>query len=340
MNIKSLNFEQLNEIYNTRMKIDFPPSELRPFSSMEYLTEQGLYRAFAYGDDVTTLGYALFAENKSAALLDYFAVDANCRGQGIGGKFLSGIRAMAGEFTAPYVLIEVESVESAQTQEQIDERERRIRFYKHCGCVPTGVFSFLFGVEYQILILPLAEACEPDDTEVFSSLMSVYRMIVPPLVGSDEESFNEVCRCYYGSAHGQNDFARQLGRSVTYMYRNRSKFMNEHLREYGLSGAMYMIMLHIGLHPGTTQDSIATHMYIDKSNVARRIKQLEELGYLRRETDAADRRQNNLYLTQDGAKMLPIIKQNLSQWGHGIADGLSSDELDTLLALLGKITGE
>lgn len=201
MKIETLNISQLNEIYNSQMKRDFPPSELRPFSSMEYLTEQGLYHSLAYREGDRTLGYALFAENETAALLDYFAVDANCRGQGVGGKFLSGVKEMAGEFTAPYVLIEVESVESAQTAEQIDERERRIRFYKHCGCVPTGVFSFLFGVEYQILILPLTENFTPSDEDVIASLMSIYRLIVPPLVGDDDEKFNEVCRVYHGSAH-------------------------------------------------------------------------------------------------------------------------------------------
>lgn len=199
MNIDSISISQLQEIYNSRMKQDFPPSELRPFFSMKQLTEQGLYRSLAYRENGNTLGYALFAESDSAALLDYFAVDSACRGQGIGGKFLSGIKEMAGDFAAPYVLIEVESVESAQTSEQVDERERRIRFYKHCGCVPTGVFSFLFGVEYQLMILPLAENATPEDSDVFASLMSIYRLIVPPLVGSDEDKFNEVCRCYYGS---------------------------------------------------------------------------------------------------------------------------------------------
>ena len=43
-------------------------------------------------------------------------------------------------------------------------------------------------------------------------------------------------------------------------------------------------------------------MYIDKCNVARRTKKLEELGYIRRETGKVDRRQNNLYLTEEGEK--------------------------------------
>ena len=63
-------------------------------------------------------------------------------------------------------------------------------------------------------------------------------------------------------------FTRELGRAVTFLSRSRKRFMNERLRDYGFSGAMYMILLHIERHPGTTQDSIANHMFIDKCNVA------------------------------------------------------------------------
>ena len=136
------------------------------------------------------------------------------------------------------------------------------------------------------------------------------------------------------------DFTRELGRAETCLHRSRSKFMGERLREHGLSGAMYMILLHVDRHPGASQDSIANHMYIDKCNVARRTKKLEELGYIRRETDQADRRQNNLYLTDKGRELVPVIKTYLSQWGQGMTESLSEKEKDTLITLLTKMTGQ
>ena len=136
------------------------------------------------------------------------------------------------------------------------------------------------------------------------------------------------------------DLTRELGRAVTCLHRSRSKFMGERLREHGFSGAMYMILLHVDRHPGASQDSIANHMYIDKCNVARRTKKLEELGYIRRETDQADRRQNNLYLTDKGRELVPVIKTYLSQWGQGMTESLSEKEKDTLITLLTKMTGQ
>ena len=80
------------------------------------------------------------------------------------------------------------------------------------------------------------------------------------------------------------DFPRDLSRSFTYLHRQRKKYMDDRLRGYGFVGGMPMILLYINRHPGTTQDAIVSHMYIDKCTVARRTKRLEELGYISRET--------------------------------------------------------
>ena len=133
------------------------------------------------------------------------------------------------------------------------------------------------------------------------------------------------------------DFPRQLSRSLTYLQRQRKKFMSERLKPYGFVGTMHMILLHIGRHPGTTQDAIVSHMYVDKCNVARRTKKLEELGYIRRETGKQDRRENNLYLTEAGQEMVPIILGYLREWATSITRGLTDEEHILLIDLLDRL---
>ena len=135
-------------------------------------------------------------------------------------------------------------------------------------------------------------------------------------------------------------FSRELGRAITFLSRGRKRFMAERLRELGFSGAMYLILLHLEHHPGATQDSIANHLFIDKCNVARRTKKLEALGYLYRETNQNDRRQNNLYLTEKGRELVPIIRSYMGQWGREITAGLTDEERATLIGLLTKMTGQ
>lgn len=132
-------------------------------------------------------------------------------------------------------------------------------------------------------------------------------------------------------------FTRQLGRALTCLTRSRKRFMSECLREYEFSGAMYLILLHVDRHPGVSQDGIATHLFLDKCSVARRTKKLEDLGFLYRETDQADRRQNKLYLTEKGKDLAPEIRGYLGQWGEGATAGLSEEEKGQLLVLLTKM---
>ena len=81
-------------------------------------------------------------------------------------------------------------------------------------------------------------------------------------------------------------------------------------------------------------------MFIDKCNVARRTKKLETLGYLYRETDQNDRRQNNLYLTEKGRELVPVIREYMAQWGRTITAGLDDQECASLIGLLTKMTGQ
>lgn len=133
------------------------------------------------------------------------------------------------------------------------------------------------------------------------------------------------------------EFPRLLSRSLTYLHRQRKKYMSERLKPYGCVGAMYMILLHISRNPGTTQDAIVSHMFVDKCNVARRTKKLEELGYIRRETGKLDRRQNNLFLTEKGEELVPIIRGHLRAWATSVTRDLSDDEHILLLNILDRM---
>ena len=46
METRQLNTQEVWQIYQEKMKQDFPPSELRPYSSMEKLMKSGEYLCF------------------------------------------------------------------------------------------------------------------------------------------------------------------------------------------------------------------------------------------------------------------------------------------------------
>ena len=134
--VKVLTEREIAEIYNTYMKQDFPPNELKPLSHILRSMEKG------YG------------------LLDYFAILKDRRGQGLGhlafplflSYFKEGLPGIEGLY------IESERVLAAENETQRRIRERRIAFYRSCGCEMTKLRSVLFGVDYSVLYRPIKEA--------------------------------------------------------------------------------------------------------------------------------------------------------------------------------------
>ena len=193
MNIQKLEIPQLEKLYHAHMEKDFVPQELRPWHSVERLTEQGCYAAFACQEEGRLVAYAAFACCEAGVLLDYFAVVPQLRGKGVGSRFFRELRGVFPQFEASCVFIEVESLESACSPEEREVRRRRIRFYQRCGCEETPIFAHLFGVEYQILAFPL-EGQLPSPEELEAALMRIYQVVIPRL-GKGERG-SKVCRIY------------------------------------------------------------------------------------------------------------------------------------------------
>ena len=117
LHIKKLNLDEIREIYNAYMHEAFPPSELRPFASMEMLYNKNCYPCYGFYNETDSLcAYAYFSctENGKYALLDYFAVRKDLRGTGIGSKTFPLLRTEMKDRDG--LLLEVESVESANAE--------------------------------------------------------------------------------------------------------------------------------------------------------------------------------------------------------------------------------
>lgn len=331
MYLKTLCTEEMRRLYGRRLERDFPPEELMPWKWMEPLIEQGYQRSVGFYDGEELLAYALFitaGDKPKTALLNYFAVQPERRGQGTGSRCLELMReALSGRDCR--IIFEVEDPDAAPDPEAA---RRRIEFYLRGGARATGVRSTLFGVEYRIMVLE-EEAKERtmDDGQLMGELTALYHITV-----AKKHKFEEVCRVWQEAPRETGSFSRDLGRTLTYLMRSRKRFMGEKLREYGFSGGMYMIVLHVDRHPGLSQDAVAGHLYLDKCSVARKVKKLEELGCLYRETDPSDRRQNKLFLTEKGRELAPAIRDYLGQWGDQVTSGLTESEKETLITLLMK----
>ncbi len=175
MEIQLLNEQQAEQIYRSYMVQDFPPSELKPFASVQGLMRRGLYEPLALYEDGALAAYAwlVVLPGCPGALLDYFAVLPERRGSGVGTRAL---QALAGHYAPSRQTLIIECEHPACAPDPAAAR-RRVGFYLRAGARPTAMESLLFGVRYQIYALPCGGA--ESDADIRADLETLYRTMVP-----------------------------------------------------------------------------------------------------------------------------------------------------------------
>ncbi len=178
MKLKACTLNEITEIYNTHLVVDFPKNEVKPLSRITELYEKQLYFAYSlYGDDHALLAYAFLyaAPNSDYLLLDYFAVLKSMRGEGLGTKVLS---LLSTEIETHFsgLIIEAENPVFAETAEEKEIRIRRIQFYERNGFERTKILCRLFGVEYCILVRATRA---PSTLNLTQSVLNTYRTLIP-----------------------------------------------------------------------------------------------------------------------------------------------------------------
>lgn len=103
--------------------------------------------------------------------------------------------------------------------------------------------------------------------------------------------------------------------SITKKMRN---LADTQLAKYGITNTEMRLLNVIYFYgvDGASQDEFIKRIEIDRSNVGRSLKKLENMGYIRREKSATDQRSFNVFLTERGANIkddLMIIRDNIKK---------------------------
>ncbi len=133
------------------------------------------------------------------------------------------------------------------------------------------------------------------------------------------------------------DFSFNINRLISRLERRRKKYINEKFSAQGLKGSMFIFLLILSNNPGSTQDFMAERMDMDKSNVARMARELEEHGYIKRVTCPDNRRRYGVFPTDAGAALIAEINEQLNDYDRMITAGLSEDEYRAEIEILTKM---
>lgn len=171
--------EEARAVYTERGSRDFPPNELKPFSMIETMINNGCYQCcgFYKKEDDSLCAYAFMMADRETnmLLLDYFAVCEEVREKGYGGRALELLKADYTDWDG--MLFEVEDDDAAGTEEERMLRRRRISFYERNGVVMTKQRSRAFGVDFRLMVMNLGKTADENNIGYFIS--GLYRKMLP-----------------------------------------------------------------------------------------------------------------------------------------------------------------
>lgn len=111
-------------------------------------------------------------------------------------------------------------------------------------------------------------------------------------------------------------------------------YRGKRLEDSGLNGYQHPYLLVVCDQPGISQEQLAEQLYVNKSNVTRQLSALEQGGFIRRESDAADRRLLRVFPTEKAVALIPAIRQITAEWNGELLRDLSAAEQEQLFVLL------
>ena len=136
--------EQIHQLYEAA----FPASEKKPFSLILEKRASGAVEILAIEDDKKRFrGLIITILYKDMVLIDYFAIDEESRGIGIGSDIL---KLFTARYAKKRVFLEIESTVS-ELVEDYDIKIRRKAFYEKNGLTSQDYLVNLFGVEMEIM---------------------------------------------------------------------------------------------------------------------------------------------------------------------------------------------
>ncbi|MCD8200536.1 MAG: MarR family transcriptional regulator [Clostridia bacterium] len=115
-------------------------------------------------------------------------------------------------------------------------------------------------------------------------------------------------------------------------------FREQSLGDVGIDGYQTKYILGIDEDgKGISQDALAKKIFVNKSNVARQLARLEDKGLVRREGNPSDRRGVNVYLTDEGVKVLREIRRINADWRERVTADFTEEEKTELVRLSEKL---
>ena len=125
--------------------------------------------------------------------------------------------------------------------------------------------------------------------------------------------------------------------SVVRAYHLCDAAMSTRLAELGLRTAEHEILANVLREPGISQQALAARCFTAKSHVSTLLRSLEERALVRRDTDPADARARQLFLTRSGEALARRTMQVQSRVVKAMAMAVSPKDMALIEAAMTRV---
>jgi DNA-binding MarR family transcriptional regulator len=133
------------------------------------------------------------------------------------------------------------------------------------------------------------------------------------------------------------NYEASFGHWIASLYRSSQNHLAKKLARLHIGRGQHSFLLVLFNKDGVSQDYLAKALNMNKAAVARAVSKLEDRGYLTREKDDSDRRNNLVYLTDKARKIKSKLMDTVESWTDVLSTGLSIEESKQLVGLLKRM---
>lgn len=131
---------------------------------------------------------------------------------------------------------------------------------------------------------------------------------------------------------------KNLTKTINILSRRIQMCISNTLKKYDLTAAEQPFFMALIKNEGVTQDELTSIVCVDKSAATRVMKSLTEKGYIIREQDKNDKRQNRVYQTEKAKQISYDVKKELIKLNDMITYDIDLDKLDIIFDALMKMS--
>jgi len=114
-------------------------------------------------------------------------------------------------------------------------------------------------------------------------------------------------------------------------------YREKEFKKLDLGEMHHAYILSVCAEPGISQEELACRIFINKSNVARQLAQLEQKGFIIRQSDQKDARRLRIFPTDKSLALETEIRSILANWNQTLLAEIPAEQQEAVLSGLQTI---